>query len=94
MGLTASPRELHDRLARARAVATAARERAGRAVSAAVGVHARASRVQPSSINASTGPFAHARVASRRSEGAVASEEPEAHASSQPSEADTGPTTL
>lgn len=50
MGLTASPRELHDRLGQATAVSTAARERAVRAVAAAVVVYARAQRLRLDSI--------------------------------------------
>ena len=46
MGLTATPRELHERLGQAVAVSTAARQRAARAVAAAADAHAEARRVQ------------------------------------------------
>jgi hypothetical protein len=46
MGLTASPRELHERLDQATAVSTAARARAVRAVATAVDVYARAQRLR------------------------------------------------
>jgi hypothetical protein len=50
MSLTASPHELHDRLGRATAISTAARERAARAVAAAVDVTGRARHVCLESI--------------------------------------------
>ena len=50
MGLTASPRELHERLGQATAASTAARARAVRAVATAVDVHARAQRLRLDSI--------------------------------------------
>jgi hypothetical protein len=59
MGLTASPRELHDRLGRAAAVSTVARERAARAVAVAVDVHAHARRLLLDSIDARTLRGAH-----------------------------------
>jgi hypothetical protein len=46
MGLTASPRELHERLDQATAVSTVARARAVRAVATAVDAHARAQRLR------------------------------------------------
>ena len=50
MGLTASPRELHDRLDQATAVSTAARARAVRAVAVAVDVYARAQQLRLDSM--------------------------------------------
>jgi hypothetical protein len=51
MSLTATPHDLHDRLDQATAVSTAARERAARAVAAAVDVHAWARRVRLDSVD-------------------------------------------
>lgn len=59
MGLTASPRGLHERLGRAAAVSAVARERAARAVAAAVDVHAHARRLLLDSIDARTRRGAH-----------------------------------
>jgi hypothetical protein len=54
MSLTASPRDLHVRLHEAAAVATVARERAFRAMAAAVEVHAHSERLRRQAIGART----------------------------------------
>lgn len=56
MGLTASPRELQDRLHEATAVSTAATARALRAVATAVDVHARAQRLRLGAMVTRTRP--------------------------------------
>jgi hypothetical protein len=59
VSLTASPRELHDRLGRATAVALAARERAARAMAAALDVHAHARRLRLDSTDTRARRGAH-----------------------------------